>query len=220
MPDPQAGTVAVSRPARFRRIRFRIRTLLLSTAAIGLALGGVKIYLEGVEMHWLMLKLRYGNVAARRAAALDVLNLGARGRITRRRAQVLMPALVFATHNPDAACRDNVVCSLAFLAVVKREPTVRLQTLRLLLEAVHDRDARVRAQAMSWLGDLGGQDAPGATNALRSALSDPSFEVQFAAVVHMGILGRNHPAAQRDVALMIISVLESQDDDRVRERAA
>ena len=45
---------------------------LWQAALAALALVGQRVYRDGPETHWLLLKLRYGNVQARRSAALQV----------------------------------------------------------------------------------------------------------------------------------------------------
>jgi hypothetical protein len=51
---------------RLPRPRFRIRTLLLVVALVAFALVAQRAYRDGLETHWLLLKLRYGDVATRR----------------------------------------------------------------------------------------------------------------------------------------------------------
>jgi hypothetical protein len=70
-PARQSGPSRNNRTMRLRKIRFRIRTLLLLVALVALGLFAQRIYRDGPEAHWLVLKLRYGNVAMRRSAALQ-----------------------------------------------------------------------------------------------------------------------------------------------------
>jgi HEAT repeat protein len=224
------------------RLRLRIRTLLLLVVLVALALVGLRTYRDEPEAHWLLLKLRYGNVEARRSAATqarqsevgamfqnildgisgpaDPRTLGAQWRRRQRRAELLLPALAHATKDPDAGCRANALLALHFLAAVHASESEKRLALRLILAATRDRDDSVRTAAVGSLVGLADRDPGAALNAIRSALADPSVEVRRTAAQELGMLGLIVPETQPAAASILIPLLASQEGSRVRVKAA
>ncbi len=227
---------------RLPRIRFRIRTLLLIVALSGLGLAGVRIYRDGIEAHWLVLKLRYGSVEARRAAAHDawesertafalaVLDsvgsgpasprTGASSGRSERRAALLIPALIRAAKDPDAGCRASALKSLDHMATLFGPASEQTLVLRQILAATRDHDANVRATAVDSLVGLAQRDTTAVIDAFRSALNDPSVLVRREAASQLGVLGAIVPETRPDVASILIPLLASREDSRVRVPAA
>lgn len=107
------------------RIRISIRMLALLIALVALPLTAWRIYRDDPEIHWAILKLRFGDVRTRRAVALEIHRavsvavfetiLGndpadpqERDDLSRRRrgrTERLLPALIRATKDPDPICR-------------------------------------------------------------------------------------------------------------------
>lgn len=54
-----------------KRPRLGLRTLLFAVALMGLIFGAWRIAVDGPRTHWILLKLRYGTVDARRSAAIS-----------------------------------------------------------------------------------------------------------------------------------------------------
>jgi hypothetical protein len=228
---------------RLPRLRLRLRTLLLLVALVALALIGQRIYHDGPEAHWLLLKLRYGNIEARRSAAVqarqsegeamfhnlvDSVLSGpanpqtseARWRRRQRRAELLLPALNHAAKDPDANCRADALRALHFLASLHASESEKLLALRQILAATRDRDDSVRTAAAGSLAGLADRDTGAVINAIRSALADPSVVVRQAATRELGMLGVIVPATQPDAASILIPLLAGREDPRVRVKAA
>jgi HEAT repeat protein len=228
---------------RLPRLRHRIRTLLLLVALVALALIGQRIYQDGPEAHWLLLKLRYGTVAARRSATIQARKsegeatfhdftgpilfgppsaraLEAQWRHRHRRAKLLLPALADAAKDPDPSCRANALRALNVLASLHASESDKLLTLRQIVAATRDPDDSVRTAAVSSLGGLADRDTSAAVDAIRSVLTDPSVEVRLAATRELGMLGVIIPATQPDAASILIPLLASREDSRVRIGAA
>jgi|GEM_PF-6763694 len=228
---------------RLPRFHFRVRTLLALVVLIALALVGRRIYHDGPEAHWLLLKLRHGGVEARRSAAREardregkrmlhdlvgqVLSGPATPQVTeqrrsraRRRAAILLPALVQATIDPDERCRANALEALGFLASFYGTKSEKRHALHHLLIATNDRNDSVRTAAVGSLAGLAEWDVEAVVAALRSALSDPSVEVRQTAARELGMLGVSQPKTQPEVARILEKVLASREDPRVRIKAA
>ncbi|MDR3617813.1 MAG: HEAT repeat domain-containing protein [Paludisphaera borealis] len=228
---------------RLPRLRFRISTFLLAVALVPLVLVVYTLNRDGPEARWLLLKLRYGNVATRRSAAIEALQsegqaksrdmfdfifpnptnprtLEAEQRGRRRRAELLLPALARAANDPDAACRAHSLHALGFLAALHASDFEKLLTLHQVLAATRDPDDSVRTAAVGALGGLAGPDTETVINALRSALADSSLEVRQKAVWELGFVGVSVPATQADVAAILIPLLASREESRVRVQAA
>ena len=228
---------------RLPRFQLRVRTLLAVVALIALALVGQRIYHDGPEAHWLLLKLRHGNVEARRSAARDALESESRvvlhdmvdgflkgvvnprvaeqkWRRRRRRAELLFPALVQAAKDPDASCRGNAIEALGFLAGLYASETEKRQALRHILVATRDPKDSVRAAAVDSLASLADRDKEAVVAAPRLAMTDPSVDVRQKAAWELGSLGVLHPETQSDVAPILTRLLASREDPRVRSKAA
>lgn len=224
---------------RLPRFRLRVRTLLVLVALVALALVGLRTYRDGPETHWLLMKLRHGNVEARRSAAFRVGEAGfldivddlfsppvspgaaaARWHRQQRRAELLLPALVRVAEDPDAECRALAVRALHDLAVSRRSKPWKRLALRQVLAATRDRKESVRVVALGSLAGLAAQDTEAVIQTLRSALVDPSVEVRQAATKELGVVGVCVPAAQADVTSILIPLLASREDPRVRAKAA
>ncbi len=223
---------------RFPRLSFRLRTLLVLVALVALALVGYRIYLDGPAAHWLLLKLRYGNVETRRSAALQVresavLDLETvltffddpraapeRKRLQQRRAVLLLPALLSLVEDPDAECRANAVRALQALVGHHPSETEKHLALSKILAATRDRDDSARTAAVDSLSGLAELDTEAVLKAIRSALADPSIEVRQAAAQELGMIGLTTPATQPEVASILIPLLASREDSRVRVNAA
>ncbi|MHC5539091.1 HEAT repeat domain-containing protein [Singulisphaera rosea] len=225
-----------------RRFRLRLRTLLGLVVLVALALVGHRIYLDGPDAHWLLLKLRYGNLDARRSAVVQIRQSESRAwyhdviapivsgplnpqtfegqRYHRRRsAALLIPALADAMKDPDAACRADALRALALLVTLHgSEPQKRLAQHQ-ILAATHDREYSVRTAAVGSLIGLAVRDSDAVLKALRSALADPSLLVRQAATQELGMLGVDVPATQREVASILMPLLASREDSRVRVKA-
>lgn len=138
---------------RLPRFRFRIRTFLLLVALVALALVGQKIYRDGPETHWLLLRLRFGSVQARRSAAAqafqgeglaifhELFGVAFSGSASprtleavrlrrRRRAGLLLPALVRAAEDPDPGCRAEALRALGFVAALDASDSDKSLVLR------------------------------------------------------------------------------------------
>jgi HEAT repeat protein len=228
---------------RLPRFRFRIRTLLLLVAFVAVALVAQRIYLDGPDAHWIVLKLRYGNAETRRSAALQAReseHVGmfhamidavfstagsqqtsqAQRRRGRRRAELLLPALCRAAGDPDAGCRASALSALNLLACLYGSKTEKSVVLRQIIAATRDRDGSVRTAAVLSLAGLANCETGAVIDAIRSALADPSVEVRQAAARELGILGATVPETQADVASILIPLLASREDARVRVQAA
>jgi HEAT repeat protein len=219
------------------RFRFHIRALLLIVTLVAVCLLGLRIYFDGPpEAHWLALKLRYGNILARRAAAADAWQGGeawdgffdganrAASEMQRqrrqRRAEMLLPALVQATKDSDAVCRARALRSLHNLATLDGSEHQENLALRHILAATRDLDGYVRAAAVDSMVGLASRDTGAVISAFRSALADPSVTVRLTATQQLGMLGVIVPQTQPDVALILIPLLASEQDARVRAKAA
>jgi HEAT repeat protein len=227
---------------RLPRFHIRVRTLSLLVALVALALVGKRVYREGPEAHWILLKLRFGNVEARRSAAARIKQAeGAamfqglfpdffssttnpqalpeywRGR--KRRAELFLPVLLRVVKDPDAGCRARALEALAVLAPPNASDSVSSLVLRALLEAIRDKDDSVRTVAVGSLAGLGKDPKP-VLKAIRSALADPSVEVRQAAARGLGQLALIVPTSQSDVASILIPLLASREEPRVRVTAA
>ncbi len=228
---------------RLPRFHFRIRTLFALMVLITLAWVGTRIYHDSLEAHWLLLKLHYGDVEARRSAAREARDYEGKellhnmvgqafsGPATpqateqrwgrgRRRAEILLPALAQATRDPDDICRVHALEALDVFASFYGTPPEKRYALRHILIATRDRNDSVRTAAIGSLASLAECDAEAVLATLRSALSDPSIEVRRTAAEELGMLGVIHPSTQPEVARILESVLASQEDPRVRIKAA
>lgn len=224
---------------RLPRLSLRLRTLLLLVALVALALVGHRIYLDGPDAHWLLLKLRYGNVEARRSATLqaresayglepafslpDDPSAWPEWRLRRqRRAVLLLPALLSLMEDPDAECRANAVRAVRAWAGRHPSKTEKVRALRRILAVTRDRDGSVRAAALESLTAYAfvTHDTEAVINAFRSALSDPSIDVRQKAADGLGGLGVIIPTTQSDAASILIPLLASREDARVRVKAA
>jgi HEAT repeat protein len=226
---------------RLPRFRFHIRTLLCLVALVALALVGHRIYRAGPEAHWVVLKLRYGSVETRRAAANDAWNLGdepihnafdyvfglgnppsSETRRARRQRQtaLLLPALARAARDSDSICRARALVALHLHTVSGASEPAKALARGEILNAIRDADASVRLTAVRTLVGLTGLHRTAVIAALRSALADQSWEVRHAAALELGILGREIPETQPAVASILIPILAGPDDSRVRIGAA
>ena len=196
------------------RFRLRVRTLLSLVVLVALVLTGLRVYNDGPESHWLLLKLRYGKVEARRSAAARAWELGVSGmfqnviapvvmgpddpqgseascRLQKRRAELLCPALIQTIKDPDPICRANALKALAILTFLNASDSDKSLVLPHILAAARDPDASVRAAAVGSMASLAGQDTAGVIDAIRSALTDSSVEVRQAAAWELGMLRMN-----------------------------
>ncbi len=223
---------------RLPKIRFRIRTLLLLVALVALGLFAHRIYRDGPEAHWLVLKLRYGNVAMRRSAALQAresevramfLDLVARAnrqtsnaqlRRRGRGAALLLAAVVHAAGDVDAECRANALRAVDVLACLYASESEKSLALRQILAATRDGDDSVRTAAVGCLAGLAERDTGAVLNAIESALKDRSVAVRETAARELGMLGGTVPATQSDAAAILIALLASREESRVRVKAA
>lgn len=226
---------------RLPRFRFHIRTLLLIVALVALALVGQRIYRDGPEAHWLVLKLRYGNVETRRAAANEVWHgdheaihdafdyvfgfaspttLDTQMQRRQRRATLLLPAVARAAKDQDAICRANALGALDRLASFDASEQERSLALRQILEAMGDPEPEVREEAIASMVSLAACDTPAVIRAIRLALADPSAQVRLTATQQLGRLGYVVPLTQLDVASILIPILASREDSRIRVSAA
>jgi HEAT repeats len=226
---------------RLPRLRFHIRTLLLFVAIVALALVGQRIYLDGPEAHWLVLRLRYGDVETRRAAANDAWTLGDESihnnfdyvfgfgnpptpetqiRRRQRRTALLLPALARAAKDSDAICRARALVALHLRTVGGASEPGKVLARREILTAFRDVDPSVRAAAVRTLVVLTGPDRGAVIAALRSALDDPCWKVRHAAALELGTLGLEIPETQPVVASLLSPVLAGREDSRVRTGAA
>ncbi len=199
---------------RVRRFRFRIRTLLLLVALVALALTGQRLYRDGPETHWLLLKLRYGNVEARRSAAIQAGKSGPEG------ADRFIPALAQAANDPDAGCRARALRALHNLVVLYAPESEKTLVLRQILAATRDPDDSVRAAAVGSLVGLADRDTRGVITAIQWALADSSVVVRQTAARALGMIAATLPATQPDAASILIPLLASREDSRVRVQAA
>jgi len=218
--------------------RYRIRTLLILVALVAVALFGQRVYRDGPEAHWLALKLRYGNVAARRSAAIRALQAEGRDVFhglmssvrsglansptleSGRRADILLPALVRAAEDPDAACRAHALKALGFLASRHASESENRAILHQIRKATRDSDDSVRAAAVGALASLAAPDTDAVVNAFLAALADPAVEVREEAAQGLGWLGVMVPATQPDAASVLVPLLAGGEDPRVRIAAA
>ena len=222
---------------RLPRFRFHIRTLLLVVAIVALASVGHRFYRDGPEAQWLILKLRYGGVETRRAAANEAWNSGdeaihnafdyvfglghppaleTRVRRWRRRTELLLPALAQAAKDTDAICRARALVALHMNAVGGASEPGKALARREILAAFRDVDPAVRSAAVRTLVGLTGPARGTVIAALESALADPSWEVRHAAALELGTLGLEIPETQAEVASILIPVLAGPDDSRIR----
>jgi HEAT repeat protein len=208
-------------------------------ALVALALVAYRVYLDGPEAHWLLLKLRYGNVETRRSAVLQVREFevndfaetifssfespqtsSTRFRLQQRRAELLLPALDRLVGDPDAECRANAVRALRVLAGLHPSEVDKSQALRKILAATRDRDDTVRMAALNSLSGLADRDIGAVRKAIRSAMDDPSIEVRQAAAHELGFIGVSIPETQAEATSILIPLLASREDSRVRVNAA
>jgi hypothetical protein len=223
------------------RVRISIRSLASLIAVVALLLVGWRVYREGPEAHWMLLKLRYGDVETRRAAAAEVHKEEARFLLRaffedmsgppnpqtlevrhrhRRWAELLLPALIRATKDPDPACRINALKASSSLATFYATELLKDRVFHLSLAAMHDPDESVRAAAMASVpGGLGRRDAETLIEAYRTALSDPAVAVRRAAAERLGMFAVGEPEIQADVATILMGVLASREDPGVRAKA-
>lgn len=124
--------------------------------------------------------------------------------------------------DPDAECRANAVRAVRAWAGCHPSKTENVRALRMILAATRDRDDSVRATAMESLNVYAyvTHDTEAVINAIRSALSDPSIEVRVNAAGTLGSLGFTIPTTQSDAASILIPLLASREDARVRVKAA
>ncbi len=228
---------------RLTRFRLRVRTLLAIVAVVALAMVGLRIYRDGPESHWLLLKIRHGNAEARRSAAIQVREsegkaiframggqtfsgpanpqiLEAEQRQRRRSVELLIPALAQAMNDPDATCRSAALKALTVLAGFEGSESEKSLALRLSIEAMRDREASVRKAAVDSLSGFADRDRRPVIDAIRSALADSSVEVRESAAWRLGFAGVTYPESQPEVASLLIPLLASKDDSRVRVNAA
>ncbi len=228
---------------RLPRFRLRIRTLLALVALVALVLIGQRVYRDGPEAHWLVLKLRYGNVEARRSAAIQIKQsegaamfqslfaqvfsssanpqgLEEHWRRQKRRAELLIPVLIQVTKDPDAGCRARALEALAVVVPQNASDSTKRLVLRQILAAMQDPDASVRTAAVGSLAGFAEQDMGAVLEAIRSALADSSVEVRQTAARELGNLGVLLPRSQPDAASILIPLLASREDPRVRVQAA
>jgi hypothetical protein len=225
-----------------RRLRFRltIRRLALLIVLVALGLVGWRVYREGPETHWLLLKLRYGDVETRRAAAQtirkgagvvglqewireDLVPKDPRERqnylsLRQQRLDMVFPAVLHAANDPDPECRATALGVAAWLAVYQSSDLLKGQVLKKTLVALRDPEERVRASALGTLAGIAQQST--ALEAFKTALSDPSIHVQERAIRELGMLGVIARETQSEVASILAEVLASQRDDSVRIWAA
>jgi HEAT repeat protein len=224
-----------------RRLRFRltIRRLALLIVLVALGLVGWRVYREGPEAHWLLLKLRYGNVATRRATAKKLLvgiafapfreMLGndpvpedprERQKYLALRQQLgdmLFSALLHAAGDPDPECRALALNAAGAFAFLRPDDLRKSQVLRLALIALRDPEGVVRAAGIEQLLSLAQPST--AFEAFKEALSDPSFEVRVMAIRELGGLGMIVKETQTEVAPILAEILASKQDDRLRVAA-
>jgi HEAT repeat protein len=217
-----------------RRLRFRltIRRLALLIVLVALGLLGWRVYREGSETHWLVLKLRYGNAQTRRATAkklhdqiamgmlqsmfgIDPLPVNPRERedyLDRRqeRGDLLMAALLRAAADRDPGCRAMALNAAGALALLRPNDVRNSQVLRLALIALRDPEGVVRTAGIEQLLSLAQPST--ALEAFKAALSDPAFEVRMMAIRQLGGLGYVARETQTEVA----EILASEKDERVR----
>jgi HEAT repeat protein len=231
---------------RLPRFRLRVRSLMAAIALVAVGCLGVRVWRDGPENHWQLLKLRYGNVQTRRATALkiresELVGVG-RGLFSgilaspgprqwqrwedethrgERRSAVLCPTLLSATRDSDAAVRANAITALGTLAVFHGSESLKRRVLDRVIEMTHDRNPSVRANAVSALsGSLAGPDTDRVLEAYRTSLNDASIEVRSEAARGSGLLGFMCPQTQPDVLSTLAGLLASRDDPKVRVQAA
>ncbi len=230
---------------RLPRFRLRIRTLLWVALAALVVLGliGQKVYHDGPEIHWLALKLRFGNVEARRSAAAEVWALEMKSRLRylvdppnsagpptpeflqerwnrRRRTELLFPVLLRATNDNDPGCRANALKALDVVTCFSGSDHEQDLTFRQALKAARDPVNSVRKAAMNALSGLAKRDKEAVIATIQSALADPSIEVRQAAAWELGQLGLLIPESQPRIAAILIPLLAGREDPRVRAKAA
>ncbi|WP_165224042.1 HEAT repeat domain-containing protein [Aquisphaera insulae] len=227
---------------RLPRLRFPVRMLLLLVAMVTLGLLGWRVYRDGLETDWLLLRLRHGNLAARRAAAARARDAmgesvaqtlfgslqaspptpqaqAARQQGQRRQAEILLPALAEVAKDPDPSCRAEALHALAFLAALHAPKSQKPAIFHRVLEATHDPEVSVRTVAVSSLTNLVSWDEPAVVGAIRSALEDPAIAVRREAAWQLGILGMTVPTSQPEAASLLVPLVAGRDDPAVRIKA-
>jgi HEAT repeat protein len=223
--------------------RFRLRTVILAIAIVALVLAGWKVVDDGPRTHWLLLKLRFGGVEARRSASDEIWEsvrngafqdlfggvfgtapgpqlLAQHRHLWQRRAELIIPALIDAARDPDPGCRARALKALYAMVAFHGSDLQKNQALPLFLTATRDRDDAVRTAAVGSLSGLADRDLETVLETFRSVLADPSLEVRQMAIWELGMLGILHPATQPDVAPILTGILVSRRDPRERIKAA
>jgi hypothetical protein len=225
-----------------RRLRFRIRIRSLALLIVLVALGflGWRVYREGPEVHWEILKLRFGNVQTRRNAAhkfqqslagawlSDMFGLAPmptdpqelKDYLGRRqeRGDLLFSALLAAANDPDPESRATALSAAGSLAVLRDIDGRKDQVLAQAFVALRDGEAMVR---VAGLGQLAGLARPeNALRELKAGLLDPAIEVREAAALQLGMLGVIASETQLEVASILGETLAGREDVKVRLMAA
>jgi HEAT repeat protein len=225
-----------------RRLRFRIsiRGLALLILVVALGMLGWRVYLEGPELHWLLLKLRFGNVQTRRATAQEIQRslggaflgelvgmntvpsapLERQEFLTRReqRGDLVFSALIAASNDRDPQCRATALSTAGLLAVVRASDLRKAQVLAKALNAIRDREVVVRIAGLEQLVSIA--EPSYALVTLKAALLDPVVEVREVAAFQLGGLGIVVRETQHEVAAILAETLASPQDVRVRIKAA
>ncbi len=226
---------------RLPRFRFTLRRMMVAVAIFALALFGHRLYREGVGTRWLLLKLHYGTVSTRRAAADEIRATGF-GELARdvfgdgqpksreelierrdrraRQARLWLRGLVEATNDPDPVCRAKASNAISVLTIALGTEADRDLARRHLLVALKDPEDAVREAACEALSGLAGPGVGATFDALRGALDDPSASVRETAARSLAFVGLIHKEAQTAVAPILIRLLAGRDEARVRIAAA
>jgi HEAT repeat protein len=215
-----------------------IRRLVLLIVLLGLGLVAWRVYRVGPEALWLTLKLQYGDVETRRAAAHKFSNelrhssifeiLGEENLASSlEREDLLFYALLHAARDRDPECRAIALSTVGLLVVFRPTDLRKSQVLNQARVALRDPEAKVRATGL--MGLVGLVQTSTALESLKAGLSDPSVEVQETAVRMLGMLGVLAGETesvviaretQSELALILTEILASQQDVRLRVTAA
>ncbi len=217
---------------------------MVLVAIVAFALIGLRLWDEGLDTHWTLLKLRFGDIKTRRTVAKSLHDdmagtmfadlfggmLGSNAtpaererawKRRQRRAEMLLPTLIHATRHPDAELRKHAIDAVGVLIGWYQTRDFAEQARASLIAATTDPNPQIRAVALGTMGSLArnGVDRTLLMNILAKALEDHDVDVRLEASKEILFMGTAFADSLPEAARLLVDVVEHSAAARERARA-